>query len=400
MSTAAIETQKVLQDYHIMSRMLLIPPFTEAQMDVTRLQGLLQVSRNPSEQEPTTNFDLAELYAEQHVSYSPYNKTSPAGSAVTAHNWYSAYVNFHSASFRRTADEPTTPSSLEDTTSKLSNLELWNKRQYPPALVHDLVQVYMDEFHTLCPILDKHHFLATLRNGTVSSTLMSCVLFIATVHCDAATITTRMGFADRVEACDAHFSDACAAFDADREMPRPTLIVCAFLLHYWFGRPSMYRDAAWWLGTAIRTAQSLRYHRTDGTEDSTDNSAQRRVWWCLYIRDRQVSLSMGSPLIINDLDCDVELPRPQDFNDDESTTARYIRLQAELNRTTSLLFYRHCSPTRLRLVKDPEHRLRAGHVGTVYTVLASSSKSAMNTIPSLSYSAYEDIVPIQANAWL
>lgn len=80
---------------------------------------------------------------------------------------------------------------------------------------------------------------------------------------------------------------------------------------------------------------------------------------------------MGSPLIINDLDCDVELPRTKDFDSDESNTARFVRLQAELNRTcepspwrthlfiladsqvASLLYYRHCSPTRLRLVKDP-----------------------------------------------
>ncbi|KAK4504416.1 hypothetical protein PRZ48_005332 [Zasmidium cellare] len=237
-----------------------------------------------SEQEPATNLDLAELYAEQHVAFSPYSKTSPTGSAATSHNWYSAYVNFHSASFHRSVDEPATPSSMVETAPRLANNELWNKRQYAPSLIDHLIQVYLTEFHTLCPILDKHHFLMAVQNGTVSPALMSSVLFVATSHCDVATITSRMGFVDRADASDTHFNEACAAFDADRVMHRPTLIVCAFLLHYWFGRPSLYRDTAWWLGTAIRTAQSLRYHRTDDTDDdATESSTRRRVWWCLYV---------------------------------------------------------------------------------------------------------------------
>ena len=51
------------------------------------------------------------------------------------------------------------------------------------------------------------------------------------------------------------------------------------------------------------------------------------------IRDRQVSLSTGTPMIINDLDCDIEPLDLEDFPQESQETAKYVMLQAELNLT-------------------------------------------------------------------
>lgn len=50
------------------------------------------------------------------------------------------------------------------------------------------------------------------------------------------------------------------------------------------------------------------------------------------IRDRQVSLSLSTPMAINDLDSDIGSLLPQDFENDSGDVATYIMLSAELNR--------------------------------------------------------------------
>ena len=51
------------------------------------------------------------------------------------------------------------------------------------------------------------------------------------------------------------------------------------------------------------------------------------------IRDRQIALSIGTPMIINDQDCDIEPLTVEHFPHDPPETAKYMILQAELNET-------------------------------------------------------------------
>lgn len=46
-------------------------------------------------------------------------------------------------------------------------------------------------------------------------------------------------------------------------------------------------------------------------------------------------------MIINDLDCDVQALRLEDFPHDSLDTARYLILQAELNRTCKTVTFLH-----------------------------------------------------------
>lgn len=50
------------------------------------------------------------------------------------------------------------------------------------------------------------------------------------------------------------------------------------------------------------------------------------------MRDRQVCVATGAPMVINDLDFDVEEPTLEDFPDETKEIANYIIAQSQLNR--------------------------------------------------------------------
>lgn len=44
-----------------------------------------------------------------------------------------------------------------------------------------------------------------------------------------------------------------------------------------------------------------------------DRKLRKKIWWCLYIRDRQCAAALGLPTRIRDEDCDIELLNEDDF---------------------------------------------------------------------------------------
>ncbi|KAI8653714.1 FAD-binding PCMH-type domain-containing protein [Fusarium sp. Ph1] len=229
-----------------------------------------------------------------------------------------------------------------------------------PDLMDRLIHAYFDQFHIFCPIVGKESFAASLHDGTVSGTLLRCVLFVASLHCDVEILHV-MGHSTRLDANSDLFNKASTSFDEDTQSDRTSMVLSSYLLHYWFGNPTSYRDAHWWLAAAIRSAQCMGYHRS--TKDSQMPPQERlrwkRIWWCLYIRDRQTSLSTGTPMVINDLDHDVEELVMEDLSDETPETARYIISQMELNKTAARLYFLHCSPSRLPLSRETSVRQTA-----------------------------------------
>lgn len=221
---------------------------------------------------------------------------------------------------------PTRPAPSRDRTAALSDLPA-------PDLLDRLIRAYFDRFHAFCPILEKKSFFSAFADGSVSGTLMRSILFVASVHCDMEVLHL-MGFSTRLDANDHLHTRASASFDADRESDRTSMVLASYLLHYWFGDPTTYRDVHWWLAASIRSAQCMGYHRsTRNTQmPPAEKSRWKRVWWCLYVRDRQISLSTGTPMVINDADHDVEELVMEDLTDETPETAQYIISQMELSK--------------------------------------------------------------------
>ncbi|KAF9249823.1 transcriptional regulator family: Fungal Specific TF [Penicillium roqueforti] len=73
------------------------------------------------------------------------------------------------------------------------------------------------------------------------------------------------------------------------------------------------KSASWvWIGSAVRVAQEIGLHIDSGPWPAVEGEMRKRVWWGLYAWDRILALEMGKPVLINDQDCDIDLPCPVD----------------------------------------------------------------------------------------
>lgn len=194
---------------------------------------------------------------------------------------------------------------------QLAEVGLGSSRQFPADLppreaTERLINSYFSRFHIQFPILEKPWFLESVRAGSISITLLRCVLFVASIHCDTELIHL-MGYRTRVAAGDDLFMKAKSSFDTEDEANRVIMLQCSFLLHYWWGQPTSFRDSLWWLGTAIRAAQCMQMHRSmrNSRMSSRNKAHWKRMWWCLYVRQEHSILEdKNSQLTVQRLEID------------------------------------------------------------------------------------------------
>lgn len=233
------------------------------------------------------------------VSPEPVDHESPqdARANFVGESWYASYVLNTSVAdpatlhrhIERRRSKGMSQGSSENQGATVERLRRTFKKappsDLPPQhLTERLLEAYFKRFHVFCPILDRATFLSSVGDGSVSITLLRCVLFVASIHCEPE-IFHLMGYTTRLDVGDELFGKACASFDSDQESDRTTMVLSSFLLHYFFGRPTSYRDALWWLSNAIRSAQCMSYHRStkNSRMSQRDKSQWKRVWWCLYV---------------------------------------------------------------------------------------------------------------------
>ncbi|KAM0083358.1 hypothetical protein ACKRZS_004420 [Fusarium odoratissimum] len=286
---------------------------------------------------------IAKPSSDQHASPN-------AQPSVVGESWYASYVMRgytpgHNSVHRPIGECNETVQSVTRDTRRESfcsrpslPLEKTGLADLPsPDLVDRLIKVYFDRFHAFCPILGKKYLLSSLDDGAMSGTLLRSVLFVASLHCNPEVLHL-MGYSTRWDANNALYNKASAAFDADRESSRTHMILSSYLLHYWFGSPTAYRDCHWWLAAAIRSAQCTGYHRSTKNSKMSpeERSRWKCIWWCLYVRDRQIAISTGTPMVINDEDHDVEELIEEDFPEEAPETVQYIISQVKLSKASKI----------------------------------------------------------------
>src|SRR5437868_3468417 len=68
--------------------------------------------------------------------------------------------------------------------------------------------------------------------------------------------------------------------------------------------------------------------RRSSSATFSDNKLRKRIWWSLYVRDRQCSAALGLPTRIRDEDCDLEMLEPSDFEEENlSTYPKFLGVQ-------------------------------------------------------------------------
>src|ERR1044072_3799352 len=83
------------------------------------------------------------------------------------------------------------------------------------------------------------------------------------------------------------------------------------------GKPSSYRPQTY-SSIAIRMAQSMGLNRRNGAVyQGKGRQTKKLIWWGCFIIDRLNSLINGDPLTINDKTCDIELPSPDEVDDQD-----------------------------------------------------------------------------------
>lgn len=180
-----------------------------------------------------------------------------------------------------------------------------------------VLQAYFKWFHPCFPVLDRPSISRRLTTMDISPLLLQAMLFIGATYCDEAQIVA-MGFRDRSEAKSLLYTRARLLFHADWEKDQITLIQGLFLMSFWRGEPSDVRDVRYWLGVVITLAETYGLHRSAKltARDPQVARLRRRIWWSVYVRERQSAASLGLPMRIRDEDCDIEPLTVADLHND------------------------------------------------------------------------------------
>lgn len=184
---------------------------------------------------------------------------------------------------------------------------------FPPSEVRiALLEAYFQWFHPHFAVVDEADLWESHRQGTISPLLLQAMLFIGVIHCEELTLHN-LGWGNRHRARYIFYIRAKDIYDASYETNKVVVLQSVFLMSFWRAGALLEKDARHWLSAAISLAQTKALHRSTGEPDEKSAKLKRRLWWAIYVRERQCGSALGLPNRIRDEDCDVELLTISDF---------------------------------------------------------------------------------------
>jgi hypothetical protein len=177
---------------------------------------------------------------------------------------------------------------------------------FPPASVRlKLLQAYFKWFHPHFAVIEEEDFWNSYYGFEFSALLLQAMMFIGVIHCDESTLT-ELGWGDRHRAKWFFYIRAKDLYDATYETNKIVVIQALFLMSFWRAGALLEKDARHWLGTAISLSQTRALHRAGGNTEEKTTRLKRRLWWSIYVRERQCASGLGLPCRIREKDCDIE----------------------------------------------------------------------------------------------
>ncbi|KAH7113238.1 fungal-specific transcription factor domain-containing protein [Dendryphion nanum] len=239
---------------------------------------------------------------------------------------------------------------------------------FPQAsLREELLNAYFQWFHPHFSIVDELDIREAHSKKSLSPLLLQAMLFIGAIHCDE-NVLRNLRLGNRHRAKFIFFSKAKDVYDADHETKKLTIIQALFLLSFWRANALAEKDVRHWIGAAINLAQTKALHRSTGDIEPSIASLHRRIWWAIYVRERQAAAALGLPCRIRDEDCDVGFLKTTDFqsafSSSTSTTKQehYIQYSmaiSDLARTLGTIVDAGYLPNRC-LGMDERAKIRNG----------------------------------------
>ncbi|CAH0054235.1 unnamed protein product [Clonostachys solani] len=225
----------------------------------------------------------------------------------------------------------TSPDSQLQSQSSTTTVSTANASNLPADIQRALIKSYFSRHNILYPVLDNRRFSELSRSHTVDPCLHLAVLYAGALHVPDPIIY-RAGFDSRQACLISLYRRAKHIFfqnDDDGTVDQLSYIQSAFLLHNMWQGPNATLNPWTWLGLAIRMAQNIGMHRSTQSSSlpEADKRLWKRIWWCLYTRDRQIASALGKPLMIRDEDCDVEPLTLGEFEEGDSEQTKYFVIE-------------------------------------------------------------------------
>ncbi|KAH1450630.1 hypothetical protein KXX58_004774 [Aspergillus fumigatus] len=183
----------------------------------------------------------------------------------------------------------------------------------PKDVANHLLAQYYSCIHCVLPIIHWPSFMVEYENVYRNGSLVgvprewAAVLF-GVFACGSLHTLDR----NREEEGKEFIKTSCGVIDVWQDNFTLDQARCALLVSIFLYEVNSI-SASWvWIGSAVRIAQELGLHIESGPWPVVEREMRRRVWWGMYAWDRLLALEMGKPVLINDQDCDVDLPCPFD----------------------------------------------------------------------------------------
>ncbi|KAI5963323.1 CTF1 [Candida pseudojiufengensis] len=207
-------------------------------------------------------------------------------------------------------------------------------------LASDLIDAYFEHVHPLMPVLNRTLFMKKFNDPNDSPSLM---VLHAVLLCGCRVSKNPLLLDSNGSnnlASLTFFRRAKALYETNYESDPVSIIQTLILIgSYWDGPEDVTKNSYYWSRAAVGLAQGFGFQR-DVTKSKSltlsEKRVWRRIWWCLFEKDRNVAIAFGRPVVIDLNDCDVPMLTTDDFDENDSELG--IVSPYPINETHALYF--------------------------------------------------------------
>ncbi|CAG7939766.1 unnamed protein product [Penicillium nalgiovense] len=185
------------------------------------------------------------------------------------------------------------------------------------SLLKELLKTFVLHVYPYLPVLDLPPFLEAIANNDGKSHV-SLLLFHAAMFSSIAFVDPKYihsaGYTSRKDARQEFFRKARILYDLDVEQDRIVLIQSVLLLTYCHETTYDPKDFRHWLEIALSQAALVPFPSDEHwASKTTSRGLWKRIWWCIYTRDRLIALILRRATVIEEANFSMLLPTLADF---------------------------------------------------------------------------------------